>query len=611
MLSTLTKCLRMIPRDLRWSWFLTAPLSLATAGLETATAGAIYLLTKMATAPADLASMPIVSSFGPIRTDDTTVFLLACLFVLFYLGKTAFIAWAGYARELALGRASVRISSMFLRAYMRAPYSFHLRRNSSGLIHHVNASVDRAIGGAMSASVGLFLEILTVCSLVAAMLVAAPVVTLTVGAVIGLFLWLFLRRTRAEMVRFGEEAHRLSTAMLERVRQGLGAIKEIKVLGREDHFLHAYDGLQHDALRARARRRALLTVPRLGMEVIFAIGGLCVLGFHALTGEDRLAAAPLLAIYAYGALRLRPVFNHIPALIAEIRWCEAPVDRLYRDYTTLLGAASAPGLAAGRAAFSDRLAIERVSFAYDGAPEPALQDIDLAITRGESVGIVGATGAGKTTLMDLIIGLIVPTTGRVTVDGRDLRESAPAWQQQIGYVPQTIYLIDDSIRRNIALGLPDEAIDEQRVRAAVTMANLDDVVGALPGGLDSTVGEQGIRLSGGQRQRIGIARALYHDPAVLVFDEATSSLDSVTETEVIRAVEALQGRKTLIVIAHRLSTVRSCQRLIFLSGGRLQATGRFDELLCSNLEFRRMAQLSGLTPPSSAEREHAIEHVAE
>jgi ATP-binding cassette subfamily C protein len=399
--------------------------------------------------------------------------------------------------------------------------------------------------------------------------------------------------------------------MLERVRQGLGAIKEIKVLGREGHFLRAYDGLQHDALRARARRRALLTVPRLGMEVIFAVGGLSVLGFHALTGEDSLTAAPLLAIYAYGTLRLRPAFNRIPALIAEIRWCEAPVDRLYQDYTALLDAASAPDLAVGRAAFSDRLLVERVSFAYDGAPEPALRDIDLTIARGESVGIVGATGAGKTTLMDLIIGLIVPTAGRVTVDGRDLREIAPAWQQQIGYVPQSIYLIDDSIRRNIALGLPDAAIDEARVRAAVTMANLDDVVSGLPGGLDGTVGEQGIRLSGGQRQRIGIARALYHDPAVLVFDEATSSLDSVTEMEVIRAVEALQGRKTLIVIAHRLSTVRTCQRLIFLSGGRLQAMGRFDELLRSNLEFRRMAQVSGLAPPSSAEQETAIAHVVE
>jgi ATP-binding cassette subfamily C protein len=615
MLSTLIKCLRMIPRDLRWYWFLAAPLSLLTAGLETATAGAIYVLVKIATEPAQLTSLPVVSTLAsrfPAWSYATTVFVFAGLFALFYLGKAVFTAWAGYTRELALGKASIRLASMFFRAYMTAPYSFHLRRNSSELIHQVNDSIERVLGGAMAAYVTLLLEVLVVCGLAGAMLVASPPVTVTVGAVVGLFLAMFLRLTRAEMIRSGAETHRLSTMMLESVRQGLGAIKEIKVLGREGHFLHTYDGLKHEALRAKARRRALAAVPRLGTEAIFAAGGLCALAFYAFTGEGRMDAVPLLAIYAYGALRLLPASNRIPNLIGEIRWCAVPVDRLYQDYTALLTAPARPEVPAGAAAsFADRIAVENVQFAYAGAPGWALRDITLSIGRGESVGIVGPTGAGKTTLMDLIIGLAEPVAGRVTVDGRDLREIGPAWRRQIGYVPQMIYLVDDSIRRNVGLGLPDDQIDEPRVWAAVRMANLEEVIRALPEGLDTSVGEHGLRLSGGQRQRIGIARALYHDPAVLVFDEATSSLDSVTEAEVIRAIESLQGEKTLIVIAHRLSTVRGCQRLVFLRDGRIQATGRFDELVRASDEFRRMARLSGLAPSVPRGAGEVVENVAE
>ena len=600
MLLTLIKCLRIIPKDLRWYWLISALLSLLTAALETATAGAIYLLVKLAGDPSRISAIPLVSalaSFLPGFSHATMVFVFASLFALFHLCKAVFTIWAGYARELALGKASVRLSTMFFRAYMTAPYSFHLKRNSSELIHHVNDSIGRVLGGAMAAYVNLLLEVLVACGLAGAMLVAAPTVTVTVGALVGLFLFAFLRLTRAEMVRSGAEAHRLSTMMLKSVRQGLGAIKEIKVLGREQHFLDAYDGLKHEALRAAARRRALAAVPRLGTEAIFAAGGLSALALYTFASPGGENVIPLLAIYAYGALRLLPASSRIPNLISDIHWSAAPVDRLYEDCTALLAAPSRPEPPdIAPAVFADRIVVENLQYAYDGAPGWALQDVNLVIHRGESVGIVGPTGAGKTTLVDLIIGLAAPQGGRITIDGRDLQEIGPAWRRQIGYVPQTIYLVDDSIRRNVALGLPDDQIDEQRLWSAVRMANLEDVVRSLPLGLEAGVGERGLRLSGGQRQRIGIARALYHNPAVLVFDEATSALDSETEADVIHAIEALQGEKTLIVIAHRLSTVRRCQRLVFLRDGRIQVTGRFDELLRASEEFRTMARLSGLAP---------------
>ena len=238
--------------------------------------------------------------------------------------------------------------------------------------------------------------------------------------------------------------------------------------------------------------------------------------------------------------------------------------------------------------FNESLVCEQVSFTYELAGRPALQTVNLRIRRGESIGIVGATGSGKSTLVDVLLGLLRPSSGRVLVDGVDLVGRERAWQRLIGYVPQDPYLLDDSLRRNIAFGIPDALIDEQRLARACALAQLDDFLRQLPAGVETTAGEDGVRLSGGQRQRVAIARALYHDPAVLVFDEATAALDNQTEREVTRAIAELQGGRTVIVIAHRLTTVASCDRLFFLQDGRIAAVGRYDELL-RHPNFRAMA----------------------
>ncbi|MGQ0734285.1 MAG: ABC transporter ATP-binding protein, partial [Acidobacteriota bacterium] len=238
---------------------------------------------------------------------------------------------------------------------------------------------------------------------------------------------------------------------------------------------------------------------------------------------------------------------------------------------------------------AEALVCEDVSFSYDGAT-PALSGVNLRIKPGDSVGIVGPTGSGKSTLVDVLLGLLRPTSGRVSIDGTDLKGRERGWQRQVGYVPQAPYVLDDTVRRNVAFGVPDASIDEHRLAAACTLARLDDVVRGLAEGLDTRLGEGGARLSGGQRQRVAIARALYGDPAVMVFDEATSALDAQTEREVTDAIEALHGTRTLIVIAHRLTTVQGCDRLYFLQNGRIAATGTYNELL-GNAAFRAMAAL--------------------
>jgi ATP-binding cassette subfamily C protein len=227
----------------------------------------------------------------------------------------------------------------------------------------------------------------------------------------------------------------------------------------------------------------------------------------------------------------------------------------------------------------ETLTCDDVSFQYEDAPAPALDHVSFTIQRGQSIGIVGPTGAGKSTLVDVLLGLLVPTSGRVLVDGQPLDGRERAWQRQIGYVSQDVYLLDDTLRRNIAFGIPDGAIDEGRLARAVSQARLDEVVTGLPSKLETVIGENGVRLSGGQRQRVAIARALYHDPPVLVFDEATAALDSQTEREVTEAIAAVHGTRTVIAIAHRLSTVKNCDQLIYLRDGKLAGIGTYQELL--------------------------------
>jgi ATP-binding cassette, subfamily B, bacterial PglK len=245
--------------------------------------------------------------------------------------------------------------------------------------------------------------------------------------------------------------------------------------------------------------------------------------------------------------------------------------------------------------FLDRVVVEDVTFAYEGTDTPAVEGIDLEIRRGQSLGIVGATGAGKSTLVDLLIGLSTPTAGRITIDGVDLRGNEPAWHRQLGMVSQEMFLLDDTLRRNIALGLPDDEIDDARIGHAVRLAQLEDFVSGLPEGLETYVGERGVRVSGGQRQRIAIARALYPRPEVLILDEGTSALDNLTEAALIEALAQLHEDHTIITIAHRLSSVQDHDNIVFLRDGRIEATGTFDELIERSVAFQRMANPASAT----------------
>jgi ABC-type multidrug transport system fused ATPase/permease subunit len=313
---------------------------------------------------------------------------------------------------------------------------------------------------------------------------------------------------------------------------------------------------------------------------MLAVGGLAALVLTMLAqGRAMESVLPMLALFAAAAFRLMPSVNRILGAVQTLRFNQPVIDTLYTDLQLAIPAANANPIPA--TPFSEMLQLRQVNYTYFGAPQPALNDLSLAIRRGESVGFIGASGAGKSTLVDIILGLLTPDSGELRMDGTDIHVHLRNWQNQIGYVPQSIFLTDDTLRRNVAFGLPNEQIDDAAVHDAIMAAQLEEFVASLPDGLETVVGERGVRLSGGQRQRIGIARALYHDPAVLVLDEATSALDAATERGVMQAVDALHGTKTIIIVAHRLSTVEHCDRLYRLEQGRVVEEGKTREILAS------------------------------
>lgn len=330
------------------------------------------------------------------------------------------------------------------------------------------------------------------------------------------------------------------------------------------------------------RQGFLQEVLRTWFEVLAVLGVAILILVLIIQGNEVSTIFVVLGIFAAAAFRLMPSITRIIGSIQSFRYSLPVLETLHKEFqiTESVSSASKPeNIVRTNSEFSDKLTFDHVSFTYPGANIPSLNDVSLNIYFGECIGIIGSSGAGKTTLVDIILGLIVPDYGKVVIDGDDICESLSNWQSQIGYVPESIFLIDDSLRKNIAFGIPDNDIDELLVNQAIQAAQLEDFVNTLPEGLNTFVGERGVRLSGGQRQRIGIARALYHDPKVLVFDEATSSLDNDTESEIMKTIHLMHKDKTIIIIAHRLSTVEKCDRLYMLDFGKVIDEGSPEELL--------------------------------
>lgn len=532
---------------------------------------ALALLTQRNFASNYPALQPVLQALGN-PSQQTLVIIGMLVLVGVYLIKTLFLAYLAWRQTRFAFGVQAQLSQRLFTVYLRQPYTFHLQRNAAQLIRNVTSEVDIFTGNGILQGMLLLTESLILLGLCSLLLFVEPLGTLMVVSVLGTAAWGFHHLTRGRIERWGEARQHHEGLRIQHLQQGFGGAKDVKLLGRETDFLEQYRVHNVQSARALQLLSILQQLPRLWLELL-AVSGLAILVISMLA-QDRVlqAVLPTLGLFAAAVFRIMPSVNRVLGAVQSLRYALPVIDILHTELKL-----ASPEIADTRShvtPFRAALELSHITYAYPGAAEPALKNISLAIQRGESVGFIGVSGAGKSTLVDILLGLLTPDTGEVRVDGKDIQINLRNWQDQIGYVPQSIYLTDDTLRRNVAFALPNEQIDDAAVQRAIQAAQLDDFVASQPDGLETLVGERGIRLSGGQRQRIGIARALYHDPAVLVLDEATSSLDTATERGVMQAVAALQGSKTILIVAHRLLTVEHCDRLYRLEQGRMAAAAQ-------------------------------------
>ena len=490
----------------------------------------------------------------------------AALLVLF-VAKNVFLVVLVWAQARYVFNRTVSVARRLFSAYLHAPYLLHVQRNSAELLRNANEQATEAVVAGLLPVLSLAMEGFTVTAILLLLLSIEPLTSLAAFVILGGTSFLFLRFLRARMLRLGEHMHCHRVKMIQTVNEGLGSIKVTKTLGREAAFVNRYAVAAWEFARAGRLRQVMAEVPRLLLETVGVAGLLAVAGLLLIQGRSAARIVPTLALLAVAVVRMIPAFNKIMAALNTLRYGRFALTTVVHDLRTLPEVLKIPPVRSRP--FRSEIRLESVGFTYPGTTIPVLLDVSMVIPRGSVIGLIGPTGAGKTTLIDIVLGLLQPTSGHVLVDGDDLWARLGGWQGQVGYVPQDVFLADDTIRRNVAFGLPDEEIDEDAVRYAIEAAQVREFVDRLPAGLETYVGERGVRLSGGQRQRIGIARALYHAPQALVMDEGTSALDYETEEFVMQAVERLRATCTIVLVTHRLASTRYCDSVYTMNRGRI------------------------------------------
>ena len=498
---------------------------------------------------------------------------LGLLLIAVYLIKNTYLLFAKYVQLRFVFNNRLELSGRLMRNYMKKPYPFHLEKNSSEILRSVTSDVNNLYELVMDV-IDLVSNLLIIAMLAVYLLYTDVVITLVVAALLGLCSYFYFAIMRKRTVDYGKQNQIYNGKMIQAVNQALGGIKEIKVLARENYFVRAYEENGRYYASSLKKSQFYRNAPKYLIETVCVCGVLATILVKLQMGADVQELVPQLSVFAMAAFRLLPSVNQVDDLLNGILFLKPSIDRIYEDLQEA-GAKKnerPPERDYRRLPAADAVRFEHVTFRYPGTEKEILSDLSVELPLKKSIGLVGSSGAGKTTFMDLLLGLLSPDQGRICYGDSDIRDYPDAWGHKLGYIPQSIYLADDTIRRNVAFGIPDSEISEAKVRRALEEAQLLEFVDGLDDGLDTMVGESGVRLSGGQRQRIGIARALYQQPEILVLDEATSALDTETEQAVMEAVERFRGRCTLLMIAHRTSTLENCDQIYRLEDGKLYRT---------------------------------------
>ena len=505
--------------------------------------------------------------------------LLMIGLVTAFIVKNSFILASNYYQQRVQMSLNNRVVQKLFENYLRQPYEFHLTNSSSVLVRNVQEFSSGVVSDGVGPSLVILTDVLTGLGLLAVLMLVQPVSTAIIGTLFILSSWFVLRISRSRTRKWGPQRLAQKGRIMEALLAGFGGVKEIKVFGHDREVIEMHRENVYGASRTFYMFNLLLNVPRAVFEVMAVSGVALLVVLSTLRDESLEESTLIIALFGLVAFRMLPSVNRVVQSLQQISMGRAGLE----------GAAEGVLLVGEPRALADRGSLEafgelRVSslrYRYPNTNSDVIDIAELKIESGESLGVVGPSGSGKSTLVDLLIGLLTPTSGVIVVNGKDISEDRRYWQDRIGYVPQHVYLMDTTIRRNVAFGLPESNINDAQVQKALRQANLAEFVNSLPAGWDTVVGERGVRLSGGQRQRLGIARALYGNPEVIVLDEATSALDSETEKEIVESFREIAHDHTLIVVAHRTSTLAHCSRLIRLDHGRIVQDGTYEEVVGS------------------------------
>lgn len=495
-----------------------------------------------------------------LESPNVFLALLAIGLILIYIIKNVYLTAMNYGIYRFSYSNQRKIAEKLLGAYLKQPYTFFLKKNSAELIRNVNEDVPMLIDTVLS-SMQLAVEFIVCGLLLLFLLFMDPTITLVVGSVLAFFLFIVMRTVKKSIQTKGQNVREAKAGMTKWLLQTFGGIKETKLLEREAFFMNRFRSECSIFVNNHCVYQTLAYMPKPAMETVCIASLLGVIAIKLLRGVDSEYFISTVSIFAVAAFRLLPAFNRITGYMGRIMFNHHGVNSVYHDLKEveeLEKNLKEREILIQNLPFENEIEINNVSFHYPNVEENVLEKVSLIIPKNKSVALVGPSGAGKTTLADIVLSALSPQEGGVFVDGENIEHNLEEWHAKLGYIPQSIYLTDDTIRNNIAYGIEKEDVDEERIWAVIKEAQLKEFVDSLEEGLDTLIGEDGVRLSGGQRQRIGIARALYDNPEILVLDEATSALDTDTEIAVMDAINSLAGKKTLIIIAHRLSTIENC-----------------------------------------------------
>lgn len=502
---------------------------------------------------------------------------LSCAIIAVYLIKNIYLIVEKNCIYKFSYSTQMRLSTRLLETYMKEPYTFHLNKNIASLQRTIQEDTGRFMQVIL-----YFMELATelvVCLVLGIyLLFVSKSITIIVVSLLVVFVGTFLACTRRYSNQLGRDNQVYQGKIYQWMNQALGGIKEIKILERDSFFVDEYQKYYAKFARGLRLSRTISILPKYLVEAVAITGLLIAIIVKMTFGEaDLIYYIPQLTVFAVAAFRLMPCVGRINEYATNMLYAFPSVDLIYKDLVEIEDYVEKQDHeVAEKWNLKNAIEVKEVTYYYPDTEEPVIDGASLTIQKGKTVAFIGASGAGKTTMVDIILGLLVPQKGVVMADEINVHEKPKTFHAQIGYIPQVIYLSDDTIRNNIAFGVKEAQIDEAAVQAAVEKAQLTEFINSLPHGLDTIVGDRGVRLSGGQRQRIGIARALYHDPEILVLDEATSALDNETESAVMEAIDHLQGLKTMIIIAHRLTTIRNVDKIYEVGEGKVRERSKED-----------------------------------